>query len=56
MDYILYVCIFLALVIICFVLHHICYTMYHERQWRNNNKDEWMYEESIRRGYKKEKK
>lgn len=56
MDYVLYVCTFLALVIICFVLHHIFYTMYKEREWRKNNQDEWIYKESTRRGFEKEKK
>lgn len=37
-----------------FVVVHTIYTVYKERQWRKNNKDEWIRQESIRRGYESE--
>lgn len=37
-----------------YVVFHFAYTYYHDRQWRKNNKDEWVHQEAIRRGYESE--
>ena len=46
----------LALTVLCPCVLFLLWDYYKEREWRRNNKDEWIYQEGLRRGFYKEPK